>query len=63
MFVTPINQSHDRSAVEVVEAAANEGKSFRCEIAHFWREIHLPIEPRFDRVLVGRRDVDQMGRE
>jgi hypothetical protein len=55
-----IHERRNRSAIDIVETTADERESVLREIGHRGREIQLAIEPRFDRVLIGRADVHQM---
>ena len=63
MLVTPINQSYYGLAIEVIKATAHKGKSIGAEVMHRWSKVDLAIEPRLDRVLIGRRNVDQVACE
>ncbi len=62
MFATLVNQRRDRAAVEVVQAAADEAEAVGGKVVDRGREIDPPVEPRFDRMLVGRDHVHQMTR-
>ena len=47
---------------DAIHPAADERKALRRQILHFRREIDAPREPRFHRVAVGRRDLDERPR-
>ena len=63
MFVSVINERDHPFAVEIIESATYEREAAERKIVHIRREIDFAIEPGFDRVLVGRRNIDQMGGE
>src|SRR5206468_12904954 len=60
MFMPLIDDGGDGTVVDVVESAANEGKAFGDEVDDGGREIELAVEPGFNRVLIGRGDVEQV---
>ena len=60
MLVSLIDERDNSFAVEIIEPATNKRKTARRKVVHVRREIDLAIEPRFDRVLIGRRYIDKM---
>src|SRR5208282_809750 len=57
MVAMLIHERRDRPAVDIVETAAHQRKSVFREIVGRWREIKLAVEPRLDRMLIGRGNV------
>ena len=55
-----VDHGADRARVEVIEPAADQGKTLRGEVDHRRRDVELAVEPGFYGVLVGRDHVDQM---
>jgi len=55
-----VDQGGDGAALEVVEAAAGEGKAGRGEVTDVGSEIEAAGEPRLDGVAVGGDDVEEM---
>src|SRR5206468_7709079 len=60
MFVAPIDERGDGSAVQIIQSPADEWKAFRSEILHVRREVEFPVEPRLDGVLIARGNVSEM---
>ncbi len=60
MLVAPVDEGRDRPIVEVVETAALQRVFLVLEILDRKREVHLALEPRLDRVLVGGFDIVQV---
>src|ERR1700677_4579167 len=60
VLVALVNQRRHGPAVEVVETAADQTVAVRGEVVNWRREIDPSVEPRLDRVLVGRDYVHQM---
>jgi hypothetical protein len=54
-----IDERRDRSRIDVIEAAANQGEAFRGEIDHRGDTSTRPLNPRLDRVLIARLHVDE----
>ena len=47
-------------AIEIVQPTSNQGESVLGEIVNGWGEFELSVEPGFDGVLIGRRDIEQV---
>jgi hypothetical protein len=54
MFAALVDQRRHRAAGEVVQSAADEAETVGGEVINRRREIDSPVEPRLDRMLVGR---------
>jgi len=61
VLLAPIHQRRDWPVVQVIEAAADQRKSMVSHIFDWRREIQPAIKPWFDRVLVGRGHIGEMG--
>ena len=62
MLVVLENQSADDAVMNVIEPTADQRKALRRRVDYRRRGIKLAVEPRFDRVLICRRDVGKVPR-
>jgi hypothetical protein len=56
-----IHQGRHRTIPEVIEAPSDQRKALRRPILDWRREREFALKPRFDRVLVGRGHISEMG--
>ena len=62
VLVAMVDERRHRPPVEIIEPPAGKRKPLWCEVLDRRREIDAAVEPRLDRVLVGRDDVFEMAR-
>src|SRR5467141_197600 len=60
MLAARVDEHGDGAAVDDVEAAALQGKSFIHKIVDRRRKVQLAVEPRLHGVLVGRLNIFEM---
>ena len=55
-----VDQCRDLPTVEVIQTSSGQTETVFGKIVNGWRELKLSIEPGFDRMLIGRRDIEQV---
>ena len=58
--VVAVDEGRHRMSVEIIQPAALQREAGTGQISNLRGEVELAGEPRFDRVLIGREDVQQM---
>src|SRR5215831_8838468 len=61
VLLSLVYQGRNRTVPEVIKAPPNQRKALRRPILDRWGEWKLALKPRFDRVLVGRGHISEMG--
>ena len=60
VFAPPVNQRRHRPVIQIIQAAANQGKFLTGKINNRRRKIELRVQPRLYRVLVRGGDIREM---
>ena len=60
MLTVAVHERRDQTVVQIIETATDKRKTCGRQIRDSRRKIELAAEPRFNRMLVGRRDVGDM---
>ena len=63
MFASSVNQSCYWPVIQIIQAPADQRKSFTRKVDNCRSKIELRVQPRLDCVLVGRRDIGEMVRQ
>src|SRR6516162_10125382 len=60
MFVALVDECRCFPTVDVIQPASDQTEALGREILDRRREFELSVEPRFDRMLIGRRNIEKV---